>query len=130
MYVDPGLRFGIVTATSAASTVRAADHSSGYSLYSMTAPAGAATEIVADVSVHVFHSGFGSAVIVARYGTTRSGWRWVLEPSAIARTTEERLEMGFGAERDRRHDEERLEMGFGAERLQPIARYARHQHST
>ena len=38
---------------------------SGYSLYSMTAPAGAATEIVADVSVHVFHSGFGSAVIVA-----------------------------------------------------------------
>ena len=63
MYVDPGLRFGIVTATSAASTVRAADHSSGYSLYSMTAPAGAATEIVADVSVHVFHSGFGSAVM-------------------------------------------------------------------
>ena len=57
--------------------VRAA-RTSGYSLYSMTAPAGAATEIVADVSVHVFHSGFGSAVIVAR-----------------SQHNEERLEMGF-----------------------------------
>ena len=61
--------------------VRAA-RTSGYSLYSMTAPAGAATAMVAEVSLQLFHSGFGSAVIVAR-----------------SRHNEERLEMSFGAER-------------------------------
>ena len=80
LYVEPGFRDGITMspAPPPPSTVRAADHSceretidqlpgfahrtSGYSLYSMTTPSLATTAIVADVSVHDFHSGFASDI--------------------------------------------------------------------